>query len=302
MMNKPEFIIIGAAKSGTTTLYEYLCRHPQVFMSTPKEPDFFSLDANYQQGLEWYQDLFSSAQPDKVCGEASTTYSRLHQHPKTVERLAKVLPDVKLIYVMRHPVDRAYSFYRYRFKGSQENPQFLAERNELMTAKTFEEGIEQHSEFLDSSYYLYQIEKYLEYYPKASFLFLLMEDLIEQPAETLSKICHFLGVDPNIDLTQTGEVVANKGSDRPEWYVRNQLTAPLKAIPGVGSVSGLLPKSWKDQAYKMIRGLNYKQWKSAQYVPPPMQPATRQMLLEKFRDPNQKLAEFLNRDLSHWNQ
>ena len=54
-MTKPDFIIIGAAKSGTTTLYEYLCRHPQIFMSTPKEPDFFSLDQNYTKGIEWYE-------------------------------------------------------------------------------------------------------------------------------------------------------------------------------------------------------------------------------------------------------
>lgn len=301
-MTLPQFIIIGAAKSGTTTLYEYLCRHPQVFMSTPKEPDFFALDMNYNKGIEWYQNLFNSAQPHQVGGEASTTYSRLHQHPKTVERLVKLLPDVKLIYVMRHPVDRAYSFYRYRFKGSQQNPEFLAKRNELMTIRTFEEAIQQQSEFLDSSDYLYQIERYLEYYPKDSLLCVLMEDLIEQPADTLSKICQFIGVDASIDLTQQGEVVANVGSDQPEWYVRKQLTGSLKSIPGISSLSGFLPKGIKEQVYQMIRGLNYKQWKSAQYVPPPMQPETRKMLLEKFREPNRKLAEFLNRDLSHWNQ
>ncbi|MEL7034516.1 MAG: sulfotransferase domain-containing protein [Cyanobacteria bacterium J06592_8] len=302
MLDKPDFIVIGAAKSGTTTLYEYLSRHPQIYMSKVKEPDFFALDQNYERGLDWYQSLFSPAQPDQVCGEASTTYSRLHQHPKTVERLAKCLPNVKLIYIIRNPVDRAYSFYQYRFKGSQRNPEFLAKRNELMTAKTFEEAIQQQSEFIDSSFYLYQIEKYLEYYPRESFLFLLMEDLTQQPLQALNQICQFIGVRPDIDLTQSGEIVANQGKNQPEWYVRNQLTGPLKSVPGFQFLSRLIPKELKDQIYQMVRGFSYKQWKSAQYVPPAMLPETRQILIEKFREPNQKLAEFLNRDLSHWNQ
>lgn len=300
-MNQPNFIIIGAAKSGTTTLYKYLCRHPQVYMSQPKEPDFFSLDSNYARGIDWYQSLFTSAQSSQVCGEASTTYSRLQQYPKTVERLVDFLPNAKLIYIMRHPVDRAYSFYTYRFKGSQQNPEFLAARNELVTAKTFEQAIENNSDLIDSSDYLYQINKYLEYYPRESFLFLLMEDLIRQPQEEVKKICNFIGVDPTINLMPEGQIVANRASDRPEWYVRQQLTSGLKSIPGARLVKSLLPKAVKDTAYQTIKSFRYKQWKSQQYMPPPMRPETRQSLLEQFQEPNQKLAEFLGRDLSHWN-
>ncbi|MGB3536453.1 MAG: sulfotransferase domain-containing protein [Microcoleaceae cyanobacterium] len=300
-MNQPNFIIIGAAKSGTTTLYEYLCRHRQVYMSLPKEPDFFSLDSNYARGIDWYRSLFASAQSDQICGEASTTYSRLQQHPKTIERLVDVLPNAKLIYIMRHPVDRAYSFYTYRFKGSQQNAEFLAARNELVTARTFEQAIEQNSEFIDSSYYLYQINKYLEYYPKESFLFLLMEDLIHQPEEEIKKICDFIGVDSTINLMPEGEIVANQAGDQPEWYVRQQLTSGFKSIPGASLVKNLLPQAVKDTAYETIKSLKYKQWKSEQYMPPPMRPETRQNLLEQFKQPNQQLAEFLGRDLSHWN-
>ena len=130
----PDFIIIGAAKSGTTSLYKYLCRHPQIFMCTPKEPDFFSIDANYFKGIDWYYSLFNEASPTQVCGEASTTYSRWHQHPKAAERIYQSLGQVKLIYIMRHPVDRAYSFYVHRFKGSLHKP-------ELAVSNTFEETI-----------------------------------------------------------------------------------------------------------------------------------------------------------------
>ncbi len=293
-MLKPQFMIIGAAKSGTTTLHQYLCRHPQIFMSTPKEPDFFSVDSHYAKGIDWYESLFQDAKPDQICGEASTTYSRLQQYPHTVERLFKVLPKVKLIYIMRHPVDRAYSFYVHRLKGARYKP-------ELAVEKTFEETIVKQSEFIDSSFYLYQIEQYLKVYPLSSFLFLRMEDLIQHPHETICKILTFIGADANINLTEESIIVANKAEDDPEWFIRKQMTSSFNQIPGVEQIKSLLPQLLKDQAYQWVRRFKYKNWKSQQYMPPPMRPETRQMLLEKYREPNQKLAEFLNWDLCSWN-
>lgn len=290
----PDFIIIGAAKSGTTSLYEYLCRHPQIFMCTPKEPDFFSIDANYFKGIDWYYSLFNEASPTQVCGEASTTYSRWHQHPKAAERIYQSLGQVKLIYIMRHPVDRAYSFYVHRFKGSLHKP-------ELAVSNTFEETIKQQSEFIESSYYLEQIEQYLKFFPRESFLFLLMKDLIEEPAETLNKIMTFINVDNRIDLTEQEKIVANKAGDYPEWYVKNQLLKPLKLIPGVNFVSSLLSEEVKSNVYQIIKKARYKEWKTSQFMPPPMLQETRALLLEHFKEPNSQLARFLNRDLSHWN-
>ncbi len=79
------------------------------------------------------------------------------------------------------------------------------------------------------------------------------------------------------------------------------MTSSFNQIPGVEQIKSLLPQSLKDQAYQWIRRFKYKDWKSQQYMPPPMRPETRQMLLEKYREPNHKLAEFLNWDLSSWN-
>ena len=295
MENKtPDFIIIGAAKSGTTTLYEYLCRHPQIYMSTPKEPDFFSIDTNYNRGMEWYYSLFEQAKPTQICGEASTTYSRLHQHPETVERIYQTLPHVKLIYIMRHPVDRAYSFYIHRFKGALHKP-------EHAVSNTFETTIKQQSEFIESSYYLEQIERYLQFFPRKSFLFLLMKDLIEKPNDTLKEILSFIGADTNINLMEE-KIVANKASDYPEWYVKKQLLNPLKSFPGVNFVSSLLPDSAKNSMYQIIKKAKYKEWKDSIDTPPPMLSETRTMLIEHFQDRNSKLEQFLNRDLSHWNK
>lgn len=293
-LRTPDFVIIGAAKSGTTSLYQYLCRHPEIYMSKKKEPDFFSVDANYAKGMDWYCSLFSEAQPSQICGEASTTYSRWHQHPKTAERIYQALPTTKFIYIMRQPIDRAYSFYVYRFKGSLHKP-------ELAVSNTFEETIKQQSEFIESSYYLEQIEQYLQFFPKESFLFLLMEDLIERPAQTLSKILSFINVD-EIDLMEQKKIVANKAGDYPEWYVKKQLLAPLKAIPGINLVSSLFPKNVKNNVYQIVKKAQYKEWKSSQFTPPAMLPETRAMLVEHFKEPNLKLSQFLDRDLSHWNK
>lgn len=291
----PDFIIIGAAKAGTTTLYEYLGRHPQIYMSTPKEPDFFSIESHYARGMDWYTSLFSDAEPNQICGEASTTYSRLQKHPKSLERIVATLPNVKLIYIMRQPIDGAYSFYVHRLKGARYHP-------ELAVSDTFEETIKQQSEFLDNGCYIDCIEKYLGFFSRESCLFLLMEDLIKKPAETLNNIFSFIGVDPKIDVIRENLVAANKAGDHPDWFVRKQLTGSVKAMPGVAQVAKLLPKGIRDGVYQLLKRFQYKKWVETQYMPPPMLPETRQMLVERFREPNRRLAEFLNRDLSHWDK
>lgn len=292
-MRLPDFLIIGGAKSGTTTLYQYLCRHPQVYMSTPKEPDFFAVDAQYTQGIDWYSSLFGEAKPEQVCGEASTTYSRWQQHPLAAARIAQTLPNVKLIYIMRHPVDRAYSFYVHKQKEGRRHQKELFD--------TFEQAIKHQSEFLDSSYYLEQISKFLQFFPRESFLFLLMEDLIQRPAETLKTTLNFINVNPEIDLTQEGVIAANKAQDHPEWFVRQQLMSPLKKIPGIAQAKALLPKQTRDHFYQLFKQLRYQKWQAQQNLPPKMLPETRQFLLEQYHQPTQQLAEFLQRDLSHWN-
>ena len=112
----PDFLIIGAAKSATTTLYEYLTRQQAIFMSPEKEPCYFSHDDVYAKGEDWYRSLFAGARDDQICGEASTTYSRWPQYPHAAERIARAIPQARFIYVMRHPVERIYSFYGHRMR------------------------------------------------------------------------------------------------------------------------------------------------------------------------------------------
>lgn len=293
-MRFPDFVIIGAAKSGTTTLYQYLCRHPAVYMSNPKEPEFFARDEVYSLGSEWYASLFEQAEPDQICGEASTKYTN-SDYPQSAERLARLVSNPKLIYIMRNPIDRAYSHYVQRIKTAQNT------KSKLEITRTFEEAIEQEEFLLRSSLYLEQIENYLRYFPRESFLFLLMEDLIEHPQDVLRQTCSFLGLNQEVDLTTDGLIYANQSSTHKEWFFRSRITAPLKSIPGVKKVAESLPKNYRDLAYTFLKNLPYAEKVQARYIPKPMLIKTRQKLIEKFREPNQRLSDFLNRDLSNWN-
>ena len=110
-MALPDFVIIGAMKCGTTTLASQLGAQPGIFMSTPKEPNFFSDDAVYAQGIGWYRRLFDPAPDGTLRGEASTHYTKLPTYPDTTTRLSETLEDPKLIYLIRDPMARAVSHY-----------------------------------------------------------------------------------------------------------------------------------------------------------------------------------------------
>ncbi len=301
-MRLPDFLIIGAAKSGTTTLYKYLCRHPQFYQPVKenttyipqkpysyKEPNFFGCDQNYAKGIEYYATLFEGSQEHQVCGEASTDYTKYPLFPESAARIAQHLPTIKLIYIMRHPVERAYSYYVQLNRGAK-------------FKETFEEHIHKTSVSLDSSNYMLQIQQYLKFFPKEAFLFLLMDDLIKQPADTLRKVCNFIGIDDSIDLVPAEGLVANQASRFFQDTNRSKITAPLRAIPGIYPVAALLPQAWRDGFYRLLKETAYGKRIEKEYLPPPMRPETRQMLLKRFAKPNQRLAEFLNRDLSHWSK
>ena len=293
-MRLPDFVIIGAAKCGTSTLYHYLMRHPQVFMSTPKEPSFFAVDGMYGKGLEWYASLFEAATPDQVCGEASTNYTNYPFYQHSAERLASHLPRAKLIYLMREPVERAYSHYVQLIKNARaRNPEHKVE-------ETFEQAIQRSSRVLDASDYMLQIEQYLRFYQREAFLFLLLSDLRERPREALRRVCEFIGVDSEFDLVANNAVVSNQTQADAYWVVRSRLMEPILAIPGVKALAGLAPAGLRDWIYAGVRCLPYRNKVEAEYLPPQMVPETRELLRGRYMDMTNALEELLGRDLSEW--
>ena len=287
-MPLPNFLIIGAAKSGTTTLYRYLCQHPQIHMSPLKEPQFFAVDEKYRRGEDWYSSLFSQSEPHQICGEASTDYSKLPQYPETADRIAQMIPKVKMIYVMRHPVDRAYAYYVHLGRQSK-------------VQETFEQNIKRTRICLEASEYMIQIDHYLKFFPRKSFLFLMLDDLSNKPQQIMLQVFNFLGIDNRVDLTnQNPTAAANVRENYFKNTLRQKITAPLRSIPGLYFLACLLPQNYRDWVYNNLQRSFYGKAIEKQYIPPPMLPETRQRLIEEFRQSNLELAKFLGRDLSHW--
>ncbi len=192
----PNFIVIGAAKSGTTTLYNYLDSHPCIAMSAIKEPCFFDHNVSWEKGWDWYRKLFAHAQQFQICGEASTNYTRFPQVTGVPEKIANYMPDIKLIYIIRDPVERAYSHYVHRHV------------KELFPGKPFRQGFE---EFvandpmcIDSSDYLMQIKQYLRYFSKEQLLVIRFDDLVKSAETVLTQVFLFLSVDPNCGAKRGG--------------------------------------------------------------------------------------------------
>ncbi len=157
VIHRPDFIVIGAMKSATTTLHEQLARQPGIFMSRPKEPNFFSDDAIYARGWSWYSALFRPASAADLRGESSTHYTKLPTYPRTVERMVRDLPRLKLIYVMRHPIDRLVSQYVHEVTAGR-------------IAVGLREALERHPELIDYSRYSMQLQPFLDVYGFADVL------------------------------------------------------------------------------------------------------------------------------------
>jgi hypothetical protein len=178
----PNFLVIGAMKGGTTSLYEYLRRHPQVFMSDVKELHYFAPQINWIKGQDWYEEQFSAADGAIAVGEASTSYTKYPDVAGVPERIARLLPGVRLIYVVRHPVERIRSQYLHQLLMGEER-------------KPFEMAVRQESRYVDYSRYFFQIERYLEWFDRSQILVITSEALRGRRGETLRRVFSFLGID-----------------------------------------------------------------------------------------------------------
>ena len=180
MTRLPNFIIIGSMKCATSSLHEHLAAQPGIFMSTPKEPNFFSDEAVFARGMDWYTGLFSSADAGDLCGESSTHYTKLPVHAGVVERLAQHTPDAKFIYVMRHPVDRLVSAY-------------IHEWSERTITEPIDQAVRKHARLIDYSRYAMQLRPYLERFGPDRVLPVFFESMRDRPQDTLERVCEFIG-------------------------------------------------------------------------------------------------------------
>jgi hypothetical protein len=179
----PNLIVIGGAKCGTTSLHHYLSVHPDICMSHPKELDFFLEEVGWTRGVTWYETKFPGAEKT-IRGEASPHYTRYPIYRGVPERMRSVIPNAKLIYILRDPMERMISQIVDDF-SSFDSYQDL--RSALCPFDT--------SPFVMPSLQCLQLEQYLPYYKQSQILLMTAEELAQQRFETLVKVFRFLGVD-----------------------------------------------------------------------------------------------------------
>ena len=199
-MPLPDFVIIGAMKCGTSTLAAQLAAQEGVFITTPKEPEFFSDDAVFARGLAWYENLYADAALGDLKGEASTGLTKLPTHPHAAERLHAAVPDAKLIYITRDPIERLISHYMHEWSmGTIDLP--------------IEEAVERHPELIDYGRYEMQLAPWRALFGEARILRLTLEDMQAEPQETLDRVAAFLGR-PNAFAWQEDRAQVNASAER----------------------------------------------------------------------------------------
>ena len=299
-MTMPNFLIIGAGKSGTTSLYYYLKQHPQVYMSPVKEPKFFALEGvkldfrgpndetsmnrRSVTDIDAYRALFQGVTSEKAIGEASPLY--LHS-PDAPGRIKRYIPEAKLIAIFRDPVERAYSSFVQRVqKGDEPLSDFaeaLRDEENRMRNNWAPRWQSKHIGF-----YYAHLKRYYDTFERDQIKIYLYEDLKEDPVGVAQSMFRFLGVDdtfvPDVSLRHNVSGIPKSKALQVFISRRNPLKALLKP---------LLPDKLRR------RGLVHLQSRNVS-GPPPLEEEIRKELVDLYREDILKLQNLIGRDLSQW--
>ena len=198
----PDFLIIGAGKCGTSSLYEYLIQHTSVNKSLTKQIHFF--DRYYDRGVAWYKVCFPFKWQKSISGEATPHYMT---HPLAAERAFKVVPNAKIIAMLRNPIDRAFSHYKMEFRNNNENLSFedAIEQEEYRISGEFEKMLNNennngmnypHRAYVKCGEYFEQIKRWKKFYPNEQILIIKSEDFFDNPEKITNQVFEFLVLPP----------------------------------------------------------------------------------------------------------
>ena len=259
-----DYVIIGAMKCGTSTLAAQLGAQDGVFMTTPKEPNFFSDDDVFAQGLAWYHDLFAAARPGDLTGEASTHYTKLPDYPQAVERLAGTLTLPKLIYLIRDPVQRAISHYIHEWTMG-------------VITGDLDGAVEHHPALVSYGCYAMQIAPWIARFGPDAVHIDTLEAMKADPQGVLGRVGRFLGrddlvwVDDLERMNASAERLQRRALDR--WLIDNPVATALRRA--------LVPQALRDRVKKGRR----------MEVRPTLAPATRARLEQTFAQDHAQLRQ-----------
>jgi hypothetical protein len=297
-MTVPNFLVIGARKAGTTSLYHYLDQHPEVFMSPVKEPNFFAIEgekAGYRgpdadtRINRWsvadpkeYQALFSGADGARAVGEASPAYLC---NPDAPKRIKRHVPEAKLIAVLRDPAERAYSAYMHQVRDGRETLPFAEalDAEERRTAANWAPAWRYKAE----GFYLVGLSRYYELFGRERVRVYLYEDLGADPRGVMRDAYRFLGVDASFepDTSQRHNMsgVSNNGF---------LVSLVRKRHPVKTAIKPLVPATVRR---RLVSGLQKRVLSR-----PPFPPEVRRELVEAYREDVLRLEDLIGRDLSAW--
>jgi len=226
----PTFIVIGAMKCGTTSLYYVLGAHPEIEMSDRKETDFFVRENNCENGRDWYERRFPDA--GQARGECSPNYTKAHLFSGVARRMHALVPDVRLVYVVRDPIERMISHYvGSRASGREDRP--------------FAEAVTPpRNNYVHTSQYFRQLSPYREHFDDEQIRIYALEAFAAEPAAVLRDLHRFIGVDPTVadeQLRQGQFNASHRKRRRGGWYqwLRRVTSQPLK-----DSLRPYVPKQW----------------------------------------------------------
>lgn len=286
----PEFLLVGAAKAGSTTIHDVLDQHRDIYLPAAKELHFFDDDSAYAKGRAWYESNFTHARAGQIAGEATPAYM---SYPATAQRINETLgEDVKLIFSLREPVSRAYS-------------EFLHNRRRGFLEGNFEEAIEKEFDakdlsvwerrkfsFISRGYYARQISGFLKIFPRENMFFVILEeDLRDKCRETIISIQDFLGVQrQELDISKRSNPAYNprSASGQRFLYADNWMRRLARTVVRSGRIRRRMRKTLID--------LNASSDK-----PGSLPPEVVSRFQNRFFDSEiGELEEILQRDLSIW--
>jgi hypothetical protein len=291
----PNTLIIGAAKAGTTTLYDLLKQHPQVFLSFDKEPRFFSHEEYFNRGTKWYvETYFDQRETYPVQCEATPHY--LYWADKVSPRIKQAYQTkpLKFIVILRNPIDRAYSWYWNMVIDGRESLPFLAA---LKAEEKRIKGNWAELEYTGSMLYGYvkggcyaaQIQQFFEDFPEDRFHILLLDDLLQDQTGAMHKLTHFLGID--------SETIIKPSLSNPSQRPRNRLLHKLvrEQFRLKELTKSLIPIRIRHAIKSFILKSNLKD-----FAYPEMESEAYFYLKDKLSPEISQLSGIIQRDLSSW--
>jgi len=270
----PDFLIIGAPRAGTTALFRALEAHPQVFVSRRKELNFFSARDFDESGIVGYSKHFAAAADGQIAGEASPVYMSSLEAPA---RMGAVVPDAKLIAILRHPVDRAWSHYWYRRLWRAE-PRSFAEAVDDELEGNAPPG----ANYIAIGRYAEQLERIDMHFPTEALLVVVADHFRADPTSVYRSVCRHLAISDSGN-PETLRTRVNSTQDVRSWQLAKR-TARFRDMDGVvGSAARRL-----------------RAWNRIPFEQPPLERAIRKRLVDVFSDSNRALEGRLGVSLPGW--